>query len=222
MAAPLRLALFDCDGTLVDSLAAAHGAMNAACLSLGVDPPSEAEHRSVFGVPVLAQMTRLFPVLEPARHQALADSFFHHHRSANQLEPLYAGAREAIRAIEAANWLLGIATAKSGRGLQQTLDRHGLHRHFLTLQTADTNPAKPNPAMALNAMRVLGVDAENTVMIGDSVYDMEMARHAGIIPLGVAWGYHDAHALMAAGARAVATDFAALPALLADLVPCAS
>lgn len=222
MAAPLRLALFDCDGTLVDSFAAIHEAMLATCTECGVTAPSPEAHRAAMGITLRLQMPRFFPDLDDNRHQEMADSFFRHFRGANRVEPLYTGAREALADLGSVGWLLGVATAKSGIGLRKNLDDHGLHRHFLTLQTIDTNPAKPNPDMVLKAMAALGVDAANTVMIGDSVYDMEMARHAGVIPLGVAWGYHDAKALITAGARAVATDFAALPALLADLVPCAS
>lgn len=220
MAAPLRLALFDCDGTLVDSFAAMHDAMGAACLECGQVAPTPEQHRAVMGIPPRLQMQRFYPQLDALQHQPIVDAFFRHFRGAAQVEPLYPGAREVLQQLDTAGWLMGIATAKSSRGLQKNLDEHGLRHHFLSLQTIDNNPAKPNPDMVLNAMRALGVDAGNTVMIGDSVYDMEMARHAGVIPLGVAWGYHDARSLTAAGARAIAPDFAALPALLAQLMPC--
>ena len=222
MAAPLRLALFDCDGTLVDSFAAMHDAMGAACLECGQVAPTPDQHRAVMGIPPRLQMQRFYPQLDAAQHQPIVDAFFRHFRGAAQVEPLYPGAREVLHQLDTAGWLMGVATAKSSRGLQKNLDDHGLHHHFLNLQTIDTNPAKPNPEMVLKAMRSLGVDMANTVMIGDSIYDMEMARNAGVLPIGVAWGYHDARSLTAAGARTIAPDFASLPALLAELMPCES
>lgn len=215
----LRLALFDCDGTLVDSFAANVEAMAAACAECGLPPPPRDAHRAAIGVPPRLQMPRLFPGLDAGRHQAMVDAFFRHIRGIGRVEPLYPGAREAIAALDAAGWLLGVATAKSGIGLRKNLADHDLARHFLTLQTIDTNPAKPSPAMVHGAMAAVGAAAVDTVVIGDSVYDMEMARNAGVAAVGVAWGYHDAAALTAAGARAIAPDYGALPALLADLVP---
>ena len=222
MAAPLRLALFDCDGTLVDSFAAMHDAMAAACDECGQAPPTPDQHRAVMGIPPRLQMQRFFPRLDEAGHQPIIDAFFRHIRGAARVEPLYPGVVDTLHRLDAAHWLMGVATAKTSRGLHRNLDDHGLHHHFLTLQTIDTNPSKPNPDMVLKAMAALGVAAANTVMIGDSIYDMEMARHAGVVPLGVAWGYHDAKSLTASGARAIAPDFASLPALLAELMPCAS
>ena len=219
MAAPLRLALFDCDGTLVDSFAAMHEAMAAACEECGQAPPTPAQHRAVMGIPPRLQMQRFFPRLDEARHQPIIDAFFRHVRGAALVEPLYPGVADTLRRLDAAGWLMGVATAKTSRGLHKNLADHGLRHRFLTLQTIDSNASKPNPEMVLKAMAALGVAAANTVMIGDSIYDMEMARHAGVLPLGVAWGYHDETSLTAAGARAIAPDFAALPALLAALMP---
>lgn len=222
MAAPLRLALFDCDGTLVDSFAAMHDALAAACRECGQAAPTPDQHRAVMGIPPRLQMQRFFPHLGDARHQPIVEAFFRYIRGAGRVEPLYPDVIRTLHQLDTAGWLMGVATAKTSHGLQKNLADHGLQHRFLTLQTIDTNPSKPNPEMVLKAMAALGVDAANTVMIGDSIYDMEMARHAGVIPLGVAWGYHDARSLTAAGARAIAPDFAALPALLAELMPCES
>ena len=96
--------------------------------------------------------------------------------------------------------LLGIATGKARRGLLTTLERHGLSNRFITLQTVDSNPGKPHPAMLLRAMAETGVDPSATVVVGDTVYDMEMARRAGVRAVGVAWGYHTPDELEATGA----------------------
>ena len=99
-----------------------------------------------------------------------------------------------------AGWLLGVATGKSDRGLRYCLEQHGMHGRFVTLQTADRHPSKPHPSMLEQAMRDAGADPAGTVMIGDTSYDMAMARAAGARAVGVAWGYHDAAELRAAGA----------------------
>lgn len=218
MTARLRLALFDCDGTLVDSFAANMEAMAAACAECGVPAPSPEALRNAMGIALRLQIPRFFPQLDDARQQVVADTFLRHIRGIGRVEPLYPGAREAIAALDTAGWL-GVATAKTGIGLRKNLADHGMTQTFLTLQTIDANPAKPSPEMVFHALAATGVDAARTVVIGDSVYDMEMARNAGVLAIGVAWGYHDAAALTAAGARAIVADYAALPDLLSDLVP---
>ena len=111
---------------------------------------------------------------------------------------------EALDAFEAAGWLLGVATGKSDRGLSLILAHHGLSDRFVTLQTADRHPSKPHPSMLETAMAEAGALARDTVMIGDTVYDVEMALAAGARAIGVAWGYHAPDELLAAGAEAVA------------------
>jgi phosphoglycolate phosphatase len=130
-------------------------------------------------------------------------------------EPLYPGARAAIEELAAdPAILLGIATGKSRRGVDLFLAREDLAGCFATLQTADASPSKPHPDMLLRAMEETGVEPEDTVMIGDTTYDMEMARNAGASAIGVVWGYHEAGELLEAGASAVADDFAKLLAML--------
>jgi phosphoglycolate phosphatase len=113
-----------------------------------------------------------------------------------------------------ANTVLGIATGKSVRGVRMVLGHHGLYEHFATVQTADTAPSKPHPGMILAAVRETGVAPRDAVMIGDTVFDIEMARAAGVAAIGVSWGYHPPAELRAAGADVVIEDFAQLRALL--------
>ncbi len=117
--------------------------------------------------------------------------------------------------MEAEGWLLGVATGKSDRGLRLVLEHHGLAHHFVTLQTADRHPSKPHPAMIEAAMAEAGAAPRDTVMIGDTSFDMAMAHHAGVRAIGVAWGYHEPAELFAEGADAVADTPADLPALCA-------
>ncbi len=120
----------------------------------------------------------------------------------------------ALTALRDSGWRLGVATGKSDRGLALLLAHHGLARHFTTLQTADRHPSKPHPAMLEAAMAEAGASAAGTVMIGDTGFDMGMARAAGVRAVGVTWGYHAADELTAAGADVLAHDAADLPRLL--------
>ncbi len=110
--------------------------------------------------------------------------------------------------------LLGIATGKARRGLIGSLERHDLSGHFVTLKTADDGPGKPHPGILEGAMAEVGVGATETVMVGDTVFDIQMARNAQTRSLGVSWGYHEADELAAAGAARVIDSFEdLLPAL---------
>jgi len=218
---PLRLAVFDCDGTLLDSQHSIVAAMHAACDARGLPrPPAEAVRRLV-GLPLLSTIQVLFPGVDPDEHARVRASYseaYHAMRLNGRMhDPLYPGALDALAAIEGAGWLLGLATGKSHRGLVATLDSHGLIERFVTLQTADRALGKPHPDMLLKAMSETGAEASATVMIGDTTYDMEMARSAGTFALGVAWGYHGAEDLRAAGAHGVVATFDQLPRALEAL-----
>jgi len=200
-----RLALFDCDGTLVDSQANICRAMEEAFAQARLDVPDRAAIRRIVGLSLVEAVAGLLPDAEPDLHVHLAqcyrDRFIEMRRSGGlAAEPLYDGIAEAIEALDASGWVLGIATGKSDRGLHLLLDHHGIRHRFITLQTADRHPSKPHPSMIETAMAEAGATPGTTVMIGDTSYDMAMAVTAGAHPLGVSWGYHDADELIAAGA----------------------
>jgi len=162
------------------------------------------------GLSLVEAMRAMLPEAEPHVHAALAEDYkqaFHRLRGQGLVEePLYAGVAELIEALEADGWLLGVATGKSDRGLRLCLERHGLHPRFVTLQTADRHPSKPHPSMIEQAMAEAGAAPETTLMIGDTSFDMAMARAAGATAIGVTWGYHDAQELSEAGAHYIASD----------------
>jgi phosphoglycolate phosphatase len=203
-----RLAIFDCDGTLVDSQANICLAMEQAFAAAGLEPPERAHTRRVVGLSLVAAMAALLPESGPALHRSLAG----HYKSAFQrlrgeglvAEPLYEGVAELIHALESEGWLLGIATGKSDRGLALCLEHHMLSARFATLQTADRHPSKPHPSMIEAALAQTGAEAARSMMIGDTSYDMAMAREAGVAAIGVSWGYHGSETLLAAGADHVA------------------
>ncbi len=203
-----RLAIFDCDGTLVDSQHNICAAMAHCFAGAGLEPPSSERTRAVVGLSLVEAMQALLPAAAPEAHVDLAERYkksFHALRAQGlEEEPLYAGVAELIDALDADGWLLGVATGKSDRGLGLCLAYHGLDARFVTLQTADRHPSKPHPAMIEQAMADAGAAPETTVMIGDTSYDMAMARAAGATAIGVAWGYHPPEALRAAGAHHIA------------------
>lgn len=217
-----RLAVFDCDGTLVDSQANICRAMEACFAEHRLEPPGREAIRRIVGLSLVPAIAQLLPDAEAGQHAAMADAYkqaFWRMRSDRSLdpEPLFDGVAEAIETLYAAGWQLGVATGKSDRGLSHILEHHGLTHRFVTLQTADRHPSKPHPAMLDAAIAEAGASPETTAMIGDTSFDIEMAVAAGAHPIGVAWGYHEAAELHAAGARDVLTHARDLPALLEAL-----
>ena len=216
----IRLAVFDCDGTLVDGQADVCAAMDAAFAAAGLAAPPRHETRALVGLSLPEAMRRLRPEGEPDEHEALAVHYRDAYRARRAQgmidEPLFDGVAALLERLVEAGWLLGVATGKSDRGLAHCLATHGIAARFVTLQTADRHPSKPHPAMLEAAMAAVGAAPADTVMIGDTAYDMAMATAAGARALGVAWGYHGAGELLAAGAEAVAEDAAQLGALLGE------
>ena len=170
--------------------------------------------RRVVGLPLLEAIATLLPEHGPDVHIEIREHYksaFHAMRiQPDHIEPLYPGVIEALDALEGAGFLLGVATGKSRRGLNATLDRHGLVDRFVTLKTSDDGPGKPSPHMMLAAMDDVGVGREAAVMVGDTTFDMLMARSAGAAAVGVSWGYHEIDELTAAGADQVIHGFADL------------
>jgi phosphoglycolate phosphatase len=216
-----RLAVFDCDGTLVDSQHAICTAMVRAFEDVRMEAPSRAAILSVVGLSLPHAMARLLPDAETDFHHHLSDRYklaFQAMRRDNGVaEPLYPGIAELIVALDEAGWLLGVATGKSDRGLSLCLTHHGLLERFVTLQTADRHPSKPHPSMLYQAMADAGAAPETTVMIGDTSFDIAMAVAADVRGIGVGWGYHRPEELTAAGAHVVVMDSVALHGHIAAL-----
>lgn len=220
----LRLVIFDVDGTLVDSQAHIVAAMDAAFTANGLTPPDRARTLSIVGLSLPVAMARLAPD-HPDLTDALVEAYKHAFATLRiengaALSPLFPGARAALDALRAEDHtLLAIATGKSRRGLLHILDLHDLHRHFQSVQVADDHPSKPHPSMIEACLSDTGVAPDRAVIVGDTTYDIDMARAAGIASLGVSWGYHAPDALIAAGAQDILHSFDALPAALHRICP---
>ncbi len=209
-----RLAIFDCDGTLVDSQHGIVAAMERAFIAEGLAAPARQAILAIVGLSLREAVAELLPGGDARLRGRVADHYKHDFgrmRQMDELEhPLFEGIATLLDRLDEAGWLMGVATGNSDRGLALTLEAHGLSGRFVTLQTADRHPSKPDPSMIHAALAETGVAPEHAVMIGDTSFDMMMGRAAGVRALGVGWGYHAAGELIAAGAHSVAMDSAEL------------
>jgi len=211
-----KLIVFDMDGTLIDGQHHIQYAMRESFTALGLPLPDAALVRALRRAP------RLHPEPEsPAQRAQLIAHFketaFSLRRRPDYSEPLYERVKEVIAELDRPQVCLGIATGRARRGVDFSLELHGLAHHFVTIQTVDNNAGKPHPEMLQRAMAEVGAAPQETIMIGDTSYDMMMARSAQCRALGVAWGYHSREELQAAGAEQLAEGFSEIPGHLLRL-----
>jgi phosphoglycolate phosphatase len=215
---PVRLVVFDCDGTLVDSQHIIIAAMELAFRRLGLTPLTPAEVRNNVGLSLEQTARLVLPDDDEEQRQALIDgyraAFFELKHQPEHSQALFPGARELLDELRRRELLLAVATGKSRHGLRSTLEDFGLLEYFTSLQTADDAPSKPHPGMILNAMEQTGSNADETLMVGDTSFDIEAGVNAGARSIGVSWGYHPSSALREAGAEAIVDRFDELLPLL--------
>ncbi len=204
----MKLVVLDCDGTLVDSQNGICEAMTHAFAGFGLVAPSREATLAIVGLSLPEAFAALAPETEGGLRAAMVEryksAFLDIRRDPELHEPLFQGIAAAVEAFAAReDVVLGIATGKSRKGIDRLFAREGWANRFITVQTSDFHPSKPHPAMLQAAMAEAGVVPARTVMVGDTTFDMEMARAAGTGALGVGWGYHSVDALHRAGAHAV-------------------
>ncbi|MGB7373776.1 HAD-IA family hydrolase [Pontixanthobacter sp.] len=206
----VKLAIFDCDGTLVDGQASICEAMESAFSAARLPAPPRTAIRRIVGLSLPQALRRLAPdATEDQNATAVAaykDAFRSSRMAGRLQEPLYDGITDLLDRLRSAGWKLAVATGKSDRGLISCLAAHGLSDHFISLQTADRHPSKPHPAMLEAALGDAGALAKHAVMIGDTTFDMEMAGAANVRAIGVDWGYHTPQELIGTGAEIIATS----------------
>ena len=217
----MKLAIFDVDGTLSDSQAHIIASVTYGFTEVGLPVPERGRILSIVGLSLPEAMAQLAPEATAAQRAGVVEAYkasYNLQRLA-QPAPLYPGAVETLdRLAGRADMLLGIATGKSRRGLDALCAHHGIGGYFCTRQVADDHPSKPHPAMIGAALREAGVEPGAAVMIGDTTYDIEMGRAAGVATIGVAWGYHPVADLRAAGAGVIVEDFAALERAVQEIL----
>lgn len=213
-----RLIMFDMDGTLIDSGAIIAEHMATTFVAHGLEAPTREMSNAVIGLSLEIAMKNLARCDEETAI-VLADTYRGHYRSmlaqGQRHEPLYLGALDALTRLHAVETsLMGIATGKGLHGVNRILALHEMAHYFVTLQTPDHNPSKPHPGMILRACGETGIDPAETVMIGDTTFDMELGVSAGAKTIGVTWGYHSRKALEDAGADIIIEDYADLDAAI--------
>jgi len=189
------LIVFDWDGTLMDSAALIVNSVQAAACDLGLAPPSDERARHIIGLGLIDALRHALPDLAPSHYEKVAERYRHHYLSRDHELNLFQGAARLVEELAQAEFLLGVATGKSRRGLDRALDGSGLRTFFHATRCADECQSKPNPQMLEELMDEFGVSREATLMIGDTTHDLLMARNAGCEALAVAYGAHPREAL---------------------------
>ena len=217
----MPLVIFDIDGTLVDSRKVISDCMTAAFVRRDLVPPDYEQTRKIVGLSLLEAIDRLAP--QDLAHEdllalveAYKDEFISRRRSGGLHEPLYEGAMDLLASLKNANWDIGVATGKSRRGLDAIIKSHGFDAYFDCHFCADDGPGKPHPHMVHANLNALGRSAASAVMIGDTSFDMLMAKAAGVSAFGVDWGFHTQDEIKGGGADALFSSMAALSSGLTE------
>ena len=207
----MRLIIFDADGTMVNSRAIILAGFRKVFSEFGFPEPGDQDILSTIGLSLDLVFSELLdrPVDDEIRRMSLRykENFIALHADPAMHSPLYAGIDETIRKLaEIDSNLIGVATGKSRRGLDRMISQFGYEQHIVVSRTADDCPSKPHPAMILECCHATGCDPADTMMVGDSSYDMIMANEAGARALGVSWGYQPVESLTQSGAHAIVDD----------------
>lgn len=198
---PFDLLVFDWDGTLMDSLGSIVACTRATLAELGLPPLEEEAIRQSIGLGIDDMVERLSPGGGAAQAAAVKRCYRDLWLSTYRERPvLFAHAEPLLAELEAAGYLLAVATGKSRRGLDRDLAATGLAPRFHATRTVDEAPSKPHPGMLLSLLDELGVAPRRALMIGDSVWDLQMAANAGVPAVGIATGGYRHGELLAHGA----------------------
>lgn len=218
---PLRFAVFDLDGTLIDSAASIVQGVLACWSACGFPELDPEDARRIIGLPWEESVLSLLPGAGEKEFTMIRDYHDEVRRGVRTRPPVsenaFPGALDTLDLLEEAGYLLGVVTSRTGGRLQELFEKHGLHGRFLTYKTADMGPGKPNPHLLLEAMGDVGVTPEQTVMVGDTTFDILMAVNAGVSSVGVSWGVHEVDELHEAGAHHVVGEFHELPPIIDTL-----
>jgi phosphoglycolate phosphatase len=209
------LIVFDWDGTVIDSPAAIAECMQEASRELGLAVPERERASHVIGLGLHDAMRIVAPDLPGERYPEYVAAYRRHFLAREDAMRLFAGMEELLHRLSRERFL-SIATGKSRRGLERSLDATGVRRLFAASRCADETTPKPHPAMLLELMRELNIEADGVLMIGDTSHDMEMARAAGVDGLAVAYGAHPEHELRSCAPRACVASVAALGLWLSE------
>ncbi|MDX1655385.1 MAG: HAD-IA family hydrolase [Candidatus Competibacteraceae bacterium] len=213
-----QLIVFDWDGTLMDSAAQIVAAMQAAAREMGLEPISDDGIRNIIGLGLEEACQALFPDRNPRDHRLLAAAYRRHYLAPQRpASPLFEGAFQVVETLTRRGYRLAVATGKSRAGLKRVLAESGLGPFIATTRCADETLSKPHPQMLLEIMAQVAVEPADTLMVGDTEYDLAMAANAGTPAVGVAYGAHARERLLPYNPLACLEHIAQLPGVLEDL-----
>ncbi len=192
-----NLLVFDWDGTLMDSEARIVACLRAAIEDLELEPREDASLKNIIGLGLTEAINTLYPGSEASLHKAMTDRYRYHFLTANPTSSeLFDGAEETLKGLSEAGYLLAVATGKGRAGLDKVLEETGLGDYFLATRCSDETFSKPHPLMLEQLMDELGAEPGETLMIGDTEYDMQMASNARTSALAVSYGVHEKERLL--------------------------
>jgi phosphoglycolate phosphatase len=210
----MTLFVFDFDGTLSDSAAFICHIMQQAFMAHDKPIPTNKMIRHIIGITLEQAIVQLMPSLSEVDSVSISQHYkriFREHRTQNTMhDDLFEGTIDILTHIQKSPHIAGIATGKSLRGLNAELDRHQIRHFFIGYQTSDIHPSKPHPAMLQAMIDQANSRPQDTIMIGDTSYDMQMAKSVGAMAIGVSWGCHDSDTLKQAGANKIIDHFSEL------------
>ena len=219
----LRLAAFDLDGTLLDSANSIVSGVMACWEACGYPRPDPDQVKKIIGLPWDESVRLLMPGAgdaEFAEIRAYHEAVFRGERPRpSREENLFPGVVQMLDAVEETGYLLAIITSRSGNRLFELLESQNIHKRFVSLKTTDNGPGKPNPFLMLQTLDETGVDKQDAIMVGDTTFDVQMARNAGTSAIGVTWGVHQASELRDAGAHHIAKSMEEILPFMDRLVP---
>ncbi len=222
LAESTRFAVFDCDGTLVDSQFVIARTMNLMFSDFDLPPMEREDIRRIVGLHLPEAIEAL--VVEAPKgvsFEEMAENYKSHFFAVRQSgdfhEPIFDHVADVLHQLRDDGVTLGLATGKSRRGADYVLEKHGLRQLFSSIKTSDDGPGKPHPQILLDAMAEMGAEQSRTAIIGDTSFDIQMAKNAGAGAIGVKWGYHSADELEAAGADRLIGSFLDVPGALEEV-----
>jgi phosphoglycolate phosphatase len=191
------LIIFDWDGTLADSTAVIRRALQHAAADTGYPIPTDEQASFIIGMGLKPALEYAIPTLREADLPKLTDRYRHHFLAGEEEIVLFDGVNDMLAALKASGHSLAVATGKSRRGLDRAFDTLGLREFFVTSRCADEGFSKPHPGMLRAIYDVTGLTASDSVMIGDTTHDLQLAENAGSAAIGVTYGAHEPHLLRA-------------------------
>ena len=215
MSGNFKLLVFDWDGTLMDSEARIINSMRRAITEVGVSPRHDSQLRNIIGLSLLKAVQSLYPDADNATIENLIVAYRRYFLKVDKTpSDLFAGVRDVLPRLKAQGYLLAVATGKARIGLDKVFDVTGVADFFDASRCADETLSKPNPQMLMEIMVDLGVTGQETLMIGDTEYDMQMSHDAGTHALAVSYGVHDLSRLLQLLPLGHIDDIRELPAWL--------